>query len=101
KIISIPPQLPHLEHREFHPLLFSKLENVLALSIFEVYWDVYEFQGYAVINNLDYLNRVWHYHRLVLEGIRSGNFNHALDVFLEHKELMIRSNKYIPRPNFE
>ena len=101
KIISVPPQLPHLEHREFHALLFSKVENVFAQSIFEVYWDVYEFQGFAVINDVDYLNRVWHYHHLVLQGIQSGNFNHAMDVFLQHKELMIRSNKYIPKTNFE
>lgn len=101
KISSEPPQLPHLEHREFHALLFSKVENTFAQSIFHVYWDVYEYQGFAVINDLDYLKRVWHYHRLVLEGIQSGNFNYAMDVFLEHKDLMVRSNKYIPKINFE
>jgi hypothetical protein len=66
-----------------------------------VYWDIYEYQGYAIINDQDYLKRVWHYHRLVLEGIQAGNIHQALAAFLEHKDLMIKNKKSVPSQTFE
>jgi DNA-binding FadR family transcriptional regulator len=101
KITSIPPKLPHAEHRQFHARIFSKIKNKFVLSIFDVYWDVYEYQGYAIINDVEYLKRVWHYHRLVLDGIQSGNIHQAFDAFLEHKELMIKNYKPVPSQTFE
>lgn len=101
KIISSPPKLPHAEHREFHARIFSKIQNNFVESIFLVYWDIYEHQGYAIINDLDYLKRVWHYHRLVYEGIQSGNIQQALEAFLEHKNLMIKNIKSTPSQTFE
>ena len=101
KIISFPPRLPHVEHREFHARIFSKVKNQFVQSIFSVYWDIYEHQGYAIINDLDYLKRVWHYHRLVLEGIQSGNIHQAYSAFLEHKDIMIKNNKAIASQTFE
>jgi DNA-binding FadR family transcriptional regulator len=101
KIISRPPQLPHAEHREFHAKIFSKIHNNFVESIFSVYWDIYEYQGYAIINDLDYLKRVWHYHRLVYEGIQSGNIQYAMEAFLEHKNLMIKNIKSTPSQAFE
>lgn len=100
-ISTIPPTLPHFEHREFHTKIFSKIQNAFAQSIFSVYWEIYEFMGYAIINDLDYLKRVWHYHRMVLDGIQSGNFTHSLEAFLEHKNLLKRNNKSIPSQTFE
>lgn len=101
KIISTPPKLPHTEHREFHGKIFSKIKNPFVQSIFSVYWDIYEYQGYAIINDQDYLKRVWHYHRLVLEGIQAGNIHQALSAFLEHKDLMIKNKKSVPSQTFE
>ncbi len=101
KIMQNPPQLPHVEHREFHATIFSKISNPFVQSIFSVYWDAYENQGYAIINDLDYLKRVWHFHRLVYEGIKSTNINQALRDFMEHKNLIIRSPKYTPSQTFE
>lgn len=101
KIISIPPKLPHSEHREFHARIFSKIKNQFVLSIFKVYWDIYEYQGYAIINDVDYLKRVWHYHRLVLESIQTGDIIQAMEAFLEHKELMIKNIKFVPSQTFE
>ncbi len=96
-----PPKLPHMEHREFHARIFSGVQNSFVQSILSVYWDIYEFQGFAVINDLQYLRRVWFYHRLVLEGIRNGNLAQALEAFLEHKNLLVRSNKTVPSQAFE
>lgn len=101
KINSNPPRLPHPEHREFHALIFTKVDNPFIKSVFNVYWEIYEYLGYAIINDVDYLNRVWHYHHMVLDEIKNNNFNHAFALFLEHKELIIRNNKLVPRLNFE
>ena len=101
KINSNPPRLPHPEHREFHALIFSKVDNPFIQSVFNVYWEIYEYLGFAIINDVDYLNRVWHYHRFVLEEIKNNNFNHAFELFMEHKELIIRNNKLVPKLNFE
>lgn len=101
KIISSPPKLPHSEHRDFHAIIFSKIKNPFVQSIFSVYWDIYEYQGYAIINDLDYLKRVWYFHRLVYEGIHSGNINQSMEAFLEHKNLMIKNVKSIPSQTFE
>jgi len=101
KINSNPPRLPHSEHREFHALIFSKVENPFIQSVFNVYWEIYEYLGYAIINDVDYLNRVWQYHRFVLEEIQNNNFYHAFELFMEHKELMIKNNKLVPKLNFE
>jgi len=101
KMQLFPPQLPHYEHRKFHAIIFSKLSNPFVQSIFTVYWDIYEFQGYAIINDLDYLRRVWHYHDSVLDAIKSNNINHALALFMEHKDLIIRISKRVPSQSFE
>lgn len=101
KIVSIPPKLPHTEHREFHARIFQKVNNPFVQSIFNVYWDIYEYQGYAIINDLDYLKQVWYFHRIVLEGIQTGNIHQALAAFLEHKDLMIKNKKSVPSQTFE
>lgn len=101
KILFSPPKLPHYEHREFHARIFSKVHNPFVQSIFSVYWYIYEYQGYAIINDLNYLKRVWHFHRLVYEGIQSGNIHQAMDAFLEHKNLMIKNYKSAPSQTFE
>ncbi len=101
KISSTPPRLPHPEHREFHTVIFSKINNPFIKSVFDAYWEIYEILGYAIINDVGYLNRVWHYHGLVLEEINKGNYSLAFDYFLEHKELMIRNRNLVPKLNFE
>ena len=101
KINTIPPQLPHQEHRDFHARIFSRVKNSFVQSVFLVYWDVYEIKGYSIINDLDYLNRVWHYHRKVLVGIQTGNIIQSYEAFLEHKELMVKNIKNVPSQTFE
>lgn len=93
KIISNPPQLPHTEHREFHLMIFSKVQNPFVLAIFDAYWELYEMQGYAVINDLNYLSRVLTFHRKVYESLLNGNYQQSLNLFLEHKELLIKKNQ--------
>jgi DNA-binding FadR family transcriptional regulator len=101
KIELYPPQIPHREHRELHHILFSGVNNTFVQGIFSVYWEVYEAKGFSVINDLDYLKRVWTYHRHIVEAIYKKNYAEAFELFLEHKDLMIRSPKPVLNQRFE
>lgn len=101
KIKSYPPIRPHREHRDLHMLLFSHVTNVFLSGILDVYWEIYENQGYAIVNNPAYLARVWSFHRRVCEAIALQNFDHAYQLFIEHKELIRWSPKAAPAFQFE
>lgn len=95
KIQQIPPQLPHVEHVKLHKILFSHINNVFLQGILEGYWEIYEDRGLSIINDLDYLDRVWRYHGRIVDALRIGDFSMALNVFMEHKDLI----KWNPKPN--
>ncbi len=101
KIESYPPVLPHIEHRDLHLLLFSHVENVFLNGILEVYWEIYESQGYSIVNNHQYLKSVWGYHRQVCEAIKIQDFDLAFQLFREHKELIRWSPKVENAYQFE
>ncbi len=88
KLESTPPQLPHQEHRELHTTIFGKLENVFVLGILEAYWDAYEEIGFSQYTGLEYLKRVWEYHRLIVNAIIEGNGDKGYQLFLEHMDLL-------------
>ena len=95
KIRQMPPQLPHNEHVELHQILFSHIENVFLQGILEGYWKIYEDRGLSIINDLDYLDKVWRYHGTIVDALKAGDFSLALNVFMEHKNLI----KWNPKPN--
>jgi DNA-binding FadR family transcriptional regulator len=101
KIQKYPPLLPHHEHYLLHQLLFSKIDNLFVQGVFDVYWDIYEARGFSIISDLDYLVRVWDYHRRFVVAIRMGNYSEAYLIFMEHKELFLRSPKLSVPQNFE
>ena len=101
KIHKFPAELPHAEHCQLHQILFSKVENIYVQGVFAVYWEVYEARGFAFINEIDYLTRVWEYHRRIVETIKSTNYAEAYQLFLEHKDLIKRSPKPIITQKFE
>ncbi len=101
KIEEFPPQLPHWEHRELHRILFSGVSNVFVQGVFSVYWDVYEAKGFSIISDLDYLRRVWSFHRRIVVAVFNKNYAEAYDAFIEHKELLMRNQKPITTQMFE
>lgn len=98
---SMPPQNPHHEHRRLHRLLFNHINNTYVQGVFDAYWEIYEAVGLSIISDLEYLQRVWSYHRRFVEEIKNGNINESYQIFLEHKELLIRNPKPIPSQTFE
>jgi DNA-binding FadR family transcriptional regulator len=101
KMEMYPPQLPHREHRDLHNILFSGVTNTFVKGIFSVYWEVYEAQGFSVISDLDYLKRVWSYHRRIVEAIYKKDYAEAFEMFLEHKDLMMHNPKPVLKQRFE
>jgi DNA-binding FadR family transcriptional regulator len=86
-------QLPNEEHRQFHMRVFHRLNNPFVIGILEAYWDAYnavELNRYA---DDDYLQRVWEYHGRILTGICAGDFDAALQDYIEHTQLL----RYQPR----
>lgn len=88
KLQSTPPQLPHQEHRELHMTIFGRLDNVFVVGILEAYWDAYEEVGFSQYTGLDYLKKVWEYHRMIVDAIISGDEEKGYRLFLEHMDLL-------------
>ncbi len=101
KIASIPSQIPIIEHREFHLLMYKNLGNPYLMGLFEVYWEVYKLAGLEIYPDLSYADRVWQYHARIVEQIKIGNFNQGLKYLLEHMDLVNQRTKVFPRLSFE
>ncbi|PKN84099.1 MAG: hypothetical protein CVU46_15180 [Chloroflexi bacterium HGW-Chloroflexi-8] len=101
KIKSNPPRTPHIEHRDWHLLLFSHIENVFLNGILSVFWDIYENQGYAFVSDMVYLSNVWSYHKKITEQIALQNYSDAYQAFLEHKDLIKSRPKPVSINKFE
>ena len=101
KLRSIPSQLPNQEHRELHLLMYRRLSNHLVYSILETYWDLYRSTGMDVYTDINYVDRVWHYHARLVEQIKNGNYTQGMQILLEHMELISQRERQAPRLSFE
>ena len=82
-------QIPHEEHRIFHLLIFSRLDNPFVTGILEAYWDAYETVGLNVfVGDLAYLFQVWEYHRLIAEAIFNGDYKSGYEALVSHIDLL-------------
>lgn len=101
KIGSIPSKTPHIEHRDWHLILFSHVENVFLKGILSVYWEIYKKQGYSVVSDETYLRNVWLYHRKITDYLAIAEYSSAYQAFLEHKDLIKLSPKPVLNHKFE
>jgi DNA-binding FadR family transcriptional regulator len=81
-------QIPYQEHRQFHLLIFRRLENPFVQGLLEAYWDAYEAVEINRYADYDYLHQVWDYHRRILNEISQGDFDAAKLAFIEHTQLL-------------
>ena len=99
KLNSDPIQIPHKEHRQLHLTIYSRLENVFVLGILESYWDIYEAVGLSVYEDRKYLDRVWSYHRQMVDAIANGDFLSGYQSLIAHMDLLFQreqSNSKLP-----
>ncbi len=101
KLNGNPVQIPHLEHRSLHLTIFKRLENPFVTGILEAYWDLYEISGLAVYSDLEYLTRVWDYHRKMVQAITSGEFWIGQNALRDHMDLLFHREKIKPQILFE
>lgn len=101
KLNRNPVQIPHLEHRNLHLTIYKKLDNPFVTGILEAYWDLYESIGLAVYTDLDYLSRVWSYHRRMVDSIISGEYWLGQKELMEHMDLLYKRIESKPIHLFE
>jgi DNA-binding FadR family transcriptional regulator len=101
KIRRIPGQLPNLEHRAFHLIIYRRLGNPFVNDILEVYWDLYRNTGLEIYPDMTYIDRVWQYHLRITDAIKQGNYTQGLQILLEHMDLISQRERPAPRLSFE
>ncbi len=90
KLHDYPVQIPHLEHRKYHMLIYKRLNNVFLNGLLECYWDTYEMVGLNVYTDLAYQDSVWDYHQEIVRLIIDGQIEKAHQLMLEHIKLIYR-----------
>lgn len=101
KLKSHPVQIPHEEHRELHICIFRRLNNPFVSGLLEAYWEEYESIGLNVYTELIYLEKVWMYHRKMVESITSGDFASGYQALLDHTDLLLQRAKPVQTQQFE
>jgi DNA-binding FadR family transcriptional regulator len=95
KLRGTPIQIPHSEHRELHLSIYRRLNNPFVTGILEAYWEAYEAVGLNVYNDISYLEKVWEYHRKMVESICNGRIEDGYLALIEHTDLLFeRSSPY-------
>lgn len=95
-----PVEIPFYEHRDFHLLMYSRLNNLFVSGLLEAYWQMYEEAGLNRYTEIDYQIRVWDYHEKIVESIRLGEFSNSKKTLLEHMILLDQrpANSSIKKP---
>jgi DNA-binding FadR family transcriptional regulator len=88
KLRSYPVQIPHQEHRNYHLSIYALNNNIFLKGILESYWDIYEQEGMDLYNDLEYLVKVWEYHKHIVEKIELKAFKSAFQLLAAHMELI-------------
>ena len=101
KLRGNPVQIPHYEHRELHMTIYRRLANPFVIGALEAYWEMYEAVGLDVYTDLNYQERVWQFHRQMVDEIRSGNFTAGFHALMEHMDLIYQRSKPFVNQKFE
>lgn len=101
KLNSDPIHVPHDEHRLLHLTIFKRLDNLFVKGILEAYWDIYEAVGLSVYEDRKYLERVWLYHKQMVEAISNGDFLNGYQALVAHMDLLFQREQENSKNYFE
>lgn len=101
KLNADPIQIPHLEHRLLHLVIYRQLDNPFVQGILEAYWDIYEAVGLSIYEDRKYLDRVWNYHRQMVEAIANHDFLSGYQALIAHMDLLFQRDKQNAKIPFE
>ena len=101
KLKRHPVVIPTTEHRDFHMLIYRRLNNPFVIGLLEAYWDLYKAAGFEIYPDMEYVTRIWQYHRKTVELVKNRNYEQAHQALMEHMELISLREKKVPRQSFE
>jgi DNA-binding FadR family transcriptional regulator len=81
-------EIPHEEHREFHLHIYSRMENPFVHGLLQAYWDAYEAVGLHRYFDLSYFERMWSWHREMVDAIVAGEHARGQEVLIRHFTLI-------------
>ena len=86
-------QIPNIEHRQFHMIIFRRLNNPFVVGLLEAYWDAYDAVELNRYSDFKYLQQVWEYHARILQAICRDDYDTGQKLYIEHTQLL----RYQPR----
>lgn len=93
KLRGNPIEIPHMEHRQLHLIIYSRLDNPFVLGLLEAYWELYEAVGMNMYTDIDYLEQVWKYHQKMVDAVCENRIEDGYRALVVHKDLIYhRSN---------
>jgi DNA-binding FadR family transcriptional regulator len=101
KLRRRPVVIPTTEHRDFHLSIYRKLNNPYVFGLLESYWELYKAAGFEIYPDMEYVNRIWQYHRKTIDLINAKQYELAYQALMEHMELIAQREKTVPRQSFE
>jgi DNA-binding FadR family transcriptional regulator len=88
KLHGNPIQVPNEEHRRLHLLIYSRLNNPFVTGLLEAYWEAYEAVGLNLYaGGVDYLEKVWGFHKTMVQSICNGNYAAGRKALVTHIDL--------------
>ncbi len=84
KLSEDPIRIPHREHRDLHLTIYRRLENPFVRGLLEAFWDAYEAVGHNRYKDLDYLRKIWAFHKEMVQAIIEGDYERAYQALVDH-----------------
>jgi DNA-binding FadR family transcriptional regulator len=79
-----PIEIPHREHRVFHMMLYSRLNNPFVIGLLKAYWDGYEAVELHRYFDLSYYEQMWDYHQQIVGLLKKGEIQQSQQVLIKH-----------------
>ena len=83
-----PVKIPHQEHKQFHLLIYSRLNNPFVEGLLEAFWDAYEKIGANLYVDYEYLEKVWKLHQEMIDAISVGDYSRGYQAMTGHRHLI-------------
>jgi DNA-binding FadR family transcriptional regulator len=81
-------EIPHEEHRQLHLHIFGRLDNPFVQGLLQAYWDAYEAVGLHRYFDLSYFERMWSWHREMVDALSTGEDERGREVLIRHFTLI-------------
>jgi DNA-binding FadR family transcriptional regulator len=88
KLRGQPIHVPNGEHRQFHLLIYSRLDNPFVQGLLASYWDAYEASELTRFASYQYWLDVWSYHEKIADALCANDFDRGRQLLVEHFDLL-------------